>query len=85
MDMSLSKLWVIVKDREGWCVAEHGVAKKGTDLTIEQDIRDARTGLIKSVPGNVYPNICSPVFLEHKMPHFPPYLLSELVKGQQLQ
>ena len=27
MDMSLSKLWEMVKDRKTWCVAVHGVAK----------------------------------------------------------
>ena len=27
MDMSLSKLWEIVKDREAWCTVVHGVTK----------------------------------------------------------
>ena len=33
VDMSLSKLQVVVKDRGAWCAAVHGVAKSQTQLS----------------------------------------------------
>ena len=33
IDMRLSKLWNMVKDREAWRAAVHGITKKESDMT----------------------------------------------------
>ena len=42
VDMSLSKLWELVMDREAWRAAVHGVTKSWTQLSDRTDLNRYR-------------------------------------------
>ena len=42
MDMSLSKVWEIMKEREAWHAADHGVAKSQTRLRLINNKQDRK-------------------------------------------
>ena len=40
MDMSLSKVWELVMDREAWCATVHGVTKRWTQLSNGTELKE---------------------------------------------
>ena len=54
MNMNLSKLWEIVKDRGAWCAAVHGVTKSDTTLETEQQGATRDISLLSGLPRTWY-------------------------------
>ena len=50
INMNLDKLWEMVRNRESWCAAVHGVSEFGHDWMTEQQQRTTYTFIIICFP-----------------------------------
>jgi len=53
MDMHLSKLGEILRDREAWCVAAHGVANSQTGLSDRTTTKKNSRGILGKISGKL--------------------------------
>ena len=61
MDMNMSKLWEMVKDKEGWRAVVHGVTKSQKQLGDEQQLLWVIISWcmeVKSYTLNLYSEVC---------------------------
>ena len=66
MDMSLSQLWEIVKDREAWCAAVHRVAKSQRRLSNWKTTTEQLTG--SGMPLRLFSQMTSSFYFEKISP-----------------
>ena len=57
IDMSLSKLWEIVKDKKAWCAAVHGVTKSQSDRTLQLNNNKNEVGSPRPYQQNLNSNL----------------------------
>ena len=63
IDMRLSKLWEIVKDREAWCAAVHGVTRSQTRLSNRTERDLLKLISIELVMPSNHLILCGPLLL----------------------
>ena len=66
MDMSLSKLWELVMDREAWRAAVHGVAKSQTRLNGCTKLKISMCGGLPLLYKKERKNMCAYLFVHGK-------------------